>query len=164
MRRDLAIAGLALLLARPAYALDKYDLWGLNTFYVDRVTGEMFTQGLRVSVGKAWEDLTLRAGIFPVFKSATASGGTATFHLTTDGLSNGAALCAGTIAGSTRVTISDAAELYTTAWAYSNGNKTVTATVNKASSSFVQLLGLTVLGSVTPAADGLPVYMSVMCY
>lgn len=80
----------------------------------------------------AYEGTTARSGAFPIFKSATVSGGTAIFYLTNDGTSTGTALFPnGVITDSVNATVSDATASYQMSWAFSNSNKTLTVTTNK---------------------------------
>lgn len=89
---------------------------------------------------------TKRTNCFPYFSSASVSSGTAVFNLTVDGTAGGASIFPnGIIAGSVNVFCNDAAVPYSTGIVLSNANKTVTATVNKAGSSFLSLLGVNVL-------------------
>lgn len=82
--------------------------------------------------GKGVQGITVRSGVFPVFKSATVASGVAVFHLTADGLSTGTALFAsGPFAESINVIVNDATASYQYGWVLSNSNKTLTVTCNK---------------------------------
>lgn len=121
------------------------------------------------AASKAYEGTTLRAAAFPVIKSATVSTGVAVFNLTADGLSTGAALFPnGVIVDSVQVSVSDATAIYPASWAFSNSNKTLTVTANKAGSTNVLLNllgGLTsVLGAPTAAPNGTSVKLTVYGY
>lgn len=124
--------------------------------YVDGVTSGIQTQmnlKSRVYVGT-----TLKNNVFPIFKNATVSSGTAVFHLTADGTSGGTALCSEVFADSIQVIVSDATASYQMSWALSNSDKTVTVTANKLTTSNI-LTG--VLGQA--AANTAVVKLSVFC-
>lgn len=111
------------------------------------------------TIQKAYEGTTLRAA-YPVFKSATVSGGTAVFQLTADGLSTGTALFPnGMIADSVNATVNDATASYQMSWAFTNSNKTLTVTANKLSTANI-LTG--VLGQA--AANAAIVKLSIWGY
>lgn len=76
---------------------------------------------------------TAKTGSYRVYQSGTITTvGTMVFQLTTDGLSTGTALFPNeTFTDSVQPIVSDATASYQFAWAFSNGNKTLTVTVNK---------------------------------
>lgn len=81
---------------------------------------------------RAYEGTTAKDGAFPIFKDVTVSSGTAVFHLTDDGTSGGNAIFPnGPIFDSLNVFVSDHAASYQWSAALSNGNKTLTVTINK---------------------------------
>lgn len=83
-----------------------------------------------------YDGTTSKAGAFPIFKSGTVASGVIAFHLTSDGTSGGTALFPnGPIMASANAFVSDAAASYQMAVAWSNGNKTVTITANKLTTS-----------------------------
>lgn len=87
-------------------------------------------------IGIAYEGTNQRTGAFPIFKNATVASGVATFNLTNDGLSTGTALFPnGIIADSIDVEVNDTAASYQMSYALSNGNKTLTVTANKLTTS-----------------------------
>lgn len=89
-----------------------------------------------IPVVKAYQGITSRLNAFPIFKSGTVASGTVAFHLTDDGLSTGNALFPnGIIDESVNAYVSDAAASYQMSHAWSNGNKTLTVTVNKLTTS-----------------------------
>lgn len=106
---------------------------------------------------KGYQGVTLKGGVFPVFKSATVASGAAVFHLTIDGLSTGAALFATTpIKESLNAFVSDATASYQMGAVWSNSDKTVTITVNKLTTANI-LTGL--LGQT--AANGAVINLQV---
>lgn len=115
---------------------------------------------LSANTGIAYEGTTTRVNAFPVFKSATVSSGVAVFNLTTDGTSGGTALFPnGVVADSVNVFVSDASASYQMAYAFSNGNKTLTVTANKLTTANI-LTGI--LGQAT--ANGSVVKLQVYGY
>lgn len=108
----------------------------------------------------AYEGITQKTSVFPIFKSAVVSSGVAVFHLTNDGTSTGTALFPnGVIQDSVNTIVNDNGIPHQMSWAFSNSSKTITVTVNK--------LGLAnlitgVLGQV--AANGSTVKLSVFGY
>lgn len=107
--------------------------------------------GTPTIVNYCYDGSTKRTNCVPYFSSATVSGGTVQFNMTTDGMNGSPSIFPnGVIPGSINVFCSDASVPYSTGVVMSNSNKTVTATVNKAGSSFLSLLGLNVL--TAPAA------------
>lgn len=117
-------------------------------------------------VVQAYEGTAQRLGAFPIIKSASVTSGVAVFHLTVDGLSTGAALFQnGIIQDSILLSVNDSSALYPMSWAFSNSNKTVTVTTNKASpSGVITLLGLNLLGAPVAAANGSVVKLIVYGY
>lgn len=109
---------------------------------------------------RAYEGTTLRTNVFPIYKDATVASGVAVFNLTDNGLSGGTGLCPnGIIADSINPAVSDATASYQMSWALSNGNKTITVTTNKLTTSNI-LTGI--LGQ--SAANGAIVKLSATCY
>lgn len=109
---------------------------------------------------RAYEGTTLRSNAITYYNHATVSSGVATFYLTVDGTSGGAHLCPnGIIADSINPVVSDATASYQMSWAVTNGNKTVTVTTNKLTTSNI-LTGI--LGQT--AANGAVVKLSATCY
>lgn len=85
---------------------------------------------------QAYEGTTQRLNVFPIFKSVTVASGVGVVYLTNDGTSGGTALFPnGIIADSINVTVSDATASYQMSWVLSNGNKTLTVTANKLTTS-----------------------------
>lgn len=99
-------------------------------------TGSYADLSNKPTIDKAYEGTTQRTSSFPVFKNATVASGVAVFHLTTDGTSGGAALFPnGIIQDSIDVEVNDATASFQMSFALSNGNKTVTVTTNKLTTS-----------------------------
>lgn len=112
------------------------------------------------TLGISYEGTTQRTSSFPIFKSATVSGGTAVVHLTTDGTSGGTTLCTnGVIQDSVSVIFNDNSASYQQSWAFSNSNKTLTVTANKFTTANI-LSGI--LGQAQ--ANGSVAKISVWCY
>lgn len=114
---------------------------------------------------KAFEETTERSDAFPIFKNATVSGGTAVFHLTDNGASNGNALFPnGIIEDSIQTFVNDASAAYQFSYALTNSNKTLTVTANKAApTGVIALLSLNLLGAPV-AANGAVVKLQVWGY
>lgn len=116
--------------------------------------------------GSAYEGTTFRSTVFPVFKSATVTSGTAIFYLTVDGTASGTSIFPnGVIADSVNAFVNDSATSYQMAYAFSNGNKTLTVTANKYSGgvtgNLLNILNI-VLGQT--AANASVVKLSVWGY
>lgn len=84
-----------------------------------------------VVTGKAVVGTAVKTNSFRTYKNATVSGGTAVFHLTADGTSTGTALYAEVFTDSVQLIVNDASASYQMAWAFSNGNRTLTVTANR---------------------------------
>lgn len=114
----------------------------------------------------AYDGTTARANAFPIFLSGSVTTGSAVVNLTSDGTSTGSALCLnGVIQNSVQAVVNDASGLYPMAWAFSNANKTLTVTTNKASATgVISLLGINLLGAPVAAANGSVVKVTVWCY
>lgn len=109
---------------------------------------------------KAYQGTTLRTSVFPIFKSATVSGGVAIFYLTSDGTSTGTALFPnGIIEESINLFVSDSAASYQMAYTLTNSNKTLSVTTNKLGTANI-LTGI--LGQV--AGNGATVRLQVWGY
>lgn len=98
--------------------------------------------------------------------SGTVSSGTVIFQLTADGTSTGTALfLSGPITSSLNWFVNSASTLYLANPVWSNSNKTLTLTVNSATSSgVISLLGLSLLGAPVAAANGTVVNISMFGY
>lgn len=84
------------------------------------------------TIGKAYVGTTAKGNAFPAFLSATVASGVAVFQFTVDGTSTGAPLFPNEVfTDSVCPAINDASAAYQIGWAWSNGNKTLTVTVNK---------------------------------
>lgn len=118
-----------------------------------------------IPVIQAYEGTSQRLNPFIVYKSATVSSGVAVANFTTDGTSGGTSLCPnGIIQDSVNVIVSDSTGPYPSSWAFSNSNKTLTATVNKSSpTGVIALLGINIL-SAPVSANGATAKMSAVCY
>lgn len=117
------------------------------------------TQPVATISGNAYLNTAIKNGVFPIVKSGAVAGGTVTYHLTADGLANGAALCSEVIQESVQPIVNDAAASYQIGWAFSNALKTLTLTVNRLGTANI-LTG--VLGQVQ-AANGTNVNTLVLC-
>lgn len=116
-----------------------------------------------LSVNQIYDGTTLRTGAFPIFKTATVSSGTAIFNFTNDGTSGGTALFPnGPISASVQPIVNDATAPYQFSWVWSNSNKTLTVTTNKASG--VAVLTFTLLGLPSAAPNGTSVSVQVWGY
>lgn len=94
--------------------------------------------------------------------TAITSSGMATFYLTDNGTSTGNALCTTTVFTPTiNIDVNDAANSYRASSIVSSDLKSLKATVNQASG--VTLLGITVLGGLTPAPNGTVVQLNLIC-
>lgn len=115
---------------------------------------------------KAYDGTTLRSNVFPVFKSATVASGVGVFHLTDDGTSTGAALCPnGVIESSLNFYVSDATTSFQVSHAFSNSNKTLTATTNKYSGGVTgNLLNIVNILLGQAQGNGATLRMQVYCY
>ncbi len=81
---------------------------------------------------KLYTETTNKPGAFQILKSGTVSSNTVTFHITDDGLSTGNALFPnGPILDSVQTAFNDSSNIFTTSYAWSNSNKTITVTANK---------------------------------
>ena len=83
------------------------------------------------TLGRAVVGITEKTGSFRIYKNATVASGVATFHLTVDGTSTGAALFTEVYDDSVQLIVNDPLASYQIGWAFSNSNKTITATANK---------------------------------
>lgn len=94
---------------------------------------------LTPKVGKLVSGTTVKNSSFPILKSATVASGVAVFHLTSDGLvpsvTNTALFPTGPELDSVMLNVNDATASYQYGWAWTNSNKTLTATVNKLSTA-----------------------------
>lgn len=103
-----------------------------------------------------YSNTTLRSNPVLITKSSTTSSGVATFYLTADNTSTGAALCPnGVETTATNLAVNDSTGMFTYSWAITNSNKTLTATV--------KALNLLALGLGNPA-NGTTVNLAVVCY
>ncbi|MBF8177248.1 hypothetical protein [Herminiimonas contaminans] len=116
------------------------------------------TQSVTTITSNAYVETTAKNKAIQIFKSATVASGIAVFHLTTDGSSGGTALCSEVFTDSVQVTVNDAAASFQYGWAFSNGNKTLTVTVNKFTTANI-LSGI--LGQ--SAANGSVAKLSISC-
>ena len=96
--------------------------------------------------------------------SATVLSGVVGFNITVDGTSGGTALFPnGPITSSLNWYVNDSTALYPISAIWSNGNKTLTLTVNKSTpTGLISLLGLNLLGSPIAAANGVTVNVSII--
>lgn len=142
--------------------VDKVSGKGLSTNDYDAAAVSKLSgmaSGANVNVS-AVQGTTVRAGAFPVFKSATVASGVAVFHFTDNGLSTGNALFqTGPIVESVNPIVNDATASYQMGWAWSNSNKTLTVTTNNFTTSNI-LTGI--LGQA--AANGKAVNVTVYGY
>lgn len=115
---------------------------------------------------QAYEGTTQRVNAFPVFKSGTIATGIATVYFTTDNTSTGTAICPnGVIKDSVQAVVNDASALYPMGWAWSNSDKTLAITTNKATSTgVIALLGINILGAPVAAANGSVIKVTAWCY
>lgn len=115
---------------------------------------------------KAYDGTTQRNSPIIIGKEGTVSSGTVVFHLTDDGTSSGTALFPnGPIKSTFQPAVSDSGSLYPMSWAWSNSDKTVTVTVNRAApTGIIALLSLNLLGAPTAAPNGTTVRAIVVGY
>lgn len=90
------------------------------------------------AVPKVYNGTTIRTVPVEYTNSATISGGTVVFQLTTTGLSSGTALFSNV--DYMKAEVSDANAAYNYSYALTNGGKTLTVTVNKATSVLLGLI------------------------
>lgn len=104
---------------------------------------------------------TLKTGAKVIYKNVSVTAGTGVTYLTDNGLVGGNALCTNVYDDSVNITVNDATAAYQTAWAITNGNKTMTVTANKAvSTGVITLLGISVLGAPTAVTGSVKVQIS----
>lgn len=85
---------------------------------------------------RVYSDTTLLSGAFQVSKSGTINSGSIAFHYTDNGLSTGNAIFPnGPDKKSVMYAVNDSAASHQAAWAWSNGDKTLTFTVNRYSTA-----------------------------
>lgn len=134
-----ATTGVSVILNKPTWA---------NVAYTGAYTD---VSGTPTIVNYCYDGSAKRTNCIPYFSSAVVASGMVQFNMTVDGTSGAASIFPnGLITGSVNVFCSDAAVPYSAGVVVSNGGRTVVATVNKAGSSFLSLLGLNVL--TAPAA------------
>jgi len=120
---------------------------------------EFSGSALSVYVGSASNESVLKISPKFLCTTATVSNGVAVFNLTVDGLANGDAIFANIYDQSVRFEINNATHSYRWSWTISADKKTLTATVNQATS--VSILGIQVLGGLAQATNGTIVRLNV---
>lgn len=130
------------------------------------INGHALSSNVTLSIPSVYNGTTLVSNPKTFTASATVASGVAVFYLTADGTSTGTALFpTGPITSSLNWFVNSASTLYLANPVWSNSNKTLTLTVNSASSTgTISLLGLNLLGSPTAAANGVTVNISVSGY
>lgn len=97
-----------------------------------------------------------------IFKAALVAAGVATFYLTDDGTAGGKAIFRNVYKPSTNFWVDDANAPYMFGgWALSGDKKTLTINVKQSAGIVIALLGLTLLGVPTNAANGTEVNLSI---
>lgn len=117
-------------------------------------------------VNYAYDNTTKYSNVILLSGNISVSSGVAATNLTIDGTSGGVPICpTGVISDSVNASINDATAIYPVSFAFSNSNKTLTFTVNKASpTGLISLLGLNLLGAPIAAANGVNVKYQLQCY
>lgn len=130
------------------------------------INGHALSSNVTLSIPSVYNGTTLVSNPKTFTSSAIVASGVAVFYLTADGTSTGAALFpTGPITSSLNWFVNSASTLYLANPVWSNSNKTLTLTVNSATSSgLISLLGLSLLGAPTAASNGTVVNVSVLGY